>query len=184
MGTACITATNRLTPATGHRLPTTSPCYAAAGLVFFLLINFAVRPPDNEDLMRKILAFILFSLFISGCALLSHEAPVEDIDKAAGLFVQRLNAAEYDAIYKDAAKKFKENQTKEYILDSLKELTAKGKLQNYQRVQMKYESETKDRIASPLYGVTFDQSRGDLTLNFIDEGGEWKLIGFTFKQRA
>jgi Protein of unknown function (DUF3887) len=134
--------------------------------------------------MRKILAFILFSLFISGCALLPHEAPVEDIDKAAALFVQRLNAAEYDAIYKDAAKKFKENQTKETILDSLKELTAKGKLQSYQRVQMKYETETKDRIASPFYNVAFEQSRGDLTLNFIDESGEWKLIGFAFKQRA
>jgi hypothetical protein len=134
--------------------------------------------------MRKLVAFILFSLFISGCTLLPHEAPAEDIDKAAGLFVQRLNAAEYDAIYKDAAKKFKANQTKETILDSLKELTAKGKLQNYQRVQMKYESESKDRIASPTYNAVFEQSYGDLTLNFIDEGGEWKLIGFIFKQRG
>src|SRR5207237_10508777 len=98
--------------------------------------------------------------------------------------MQRLNAAEYDAIYKDAAKKFKANQTKETILDSLKELTAKGKLQSYQRTQMKYESETKDRIASPIYNVAFDQSHGDLTLNFIDESGEGKLIGFAFKHRA
>jgi hypothetical protein len=134
--------------------------------------------------MRKILAFICFSLLLSGCALLPHEAPADDIDKAAGLFVQRLNGAEYDAIYKDASRKFKDNQTKETILDSLKELTAKGKLQNYQRVQMKYESGSKDRIASPVYNVVFEQSRGDLTLNFIDERGEWKLIGFAFKQRA
>src|SRR3954470_3268927 len=124
--------------------------------------------------MRKVLALFFLSLFMAGCSMLPHEAPVEDIDKAAALFVQRLNAAEYDAIYKDAAKKFKANQTKETILDSLKELTAKGKLQNYQRVQMKYETETKDRIASPVYGVVFEQSRGDLTLNFIDESGEWK----------
>src|SRR5205085_10920755 len=96
--------------------------------------------------MRKILAFILFSLFISGCALLPHEAPVEDIDKAAALFVQRLNAAQYDAIYKDAARKFKDNQTKETILDSLKELTAKGKLQEYRRIKMAYERSEERRV--------------------------------------
>jgi len=134
--------------------------------------------------MRKLLALISLSLFIIGCALLPHEAPVDDIDKATALFVQRLNAAEYDAIYKDASRKFKDNQTKETILDSLKELTARGKLQNPQRVQMKYESGSKDRIASPVYNVAFEQSHGDLTLSFIDEGGEWKLIGFAFKQRA
>jgi len=134
--------------------------------------------------MQKRLALILFLSLSSGCALLSHDAPAEDIDKATALFVQRLNAAEYDAIYKDAAKQFKANRTKETILDSLKELTAKGKLQSYQRVQMKYEGEQKERIASPVYNVAFEQSRGDLTLNFIDESGEWKLIGFAFKQRA
>ena len=134
--------------------------------------------------MLKRLALILFSIWLGGCSLLPHEAPTEDIDKATGLFVQRLNAAEYDAIYKDAAKKFKENQPKDTILDSLKELSAKGKLQSHQRIQMKYEAETKDRIASPVYSVAFEQSRGELTLNFLDESGEWKLIGFAFKQRA
>lgn len=134
--------------------------------------------------MRKILALILFALCLSGCTLLSHDAPPEDIDKAAGLFVQRLNDAQYDTIYKDAARKFKENQTKDTILDSLRELGARGKLVSHQRIQMKYEAETKDRIASPVYSVIFEQSRGELTLNFIDESGEWKLIGFALKQRA
>ena len=134
--------------------------------------------------MHKVVALILISLFLSGCTMLPHEAPAEDIDKATALFVQRLNAADYNAIYKDAAKKFKDAQTKETILDSLKELTAKGKLQSFNRIQMKYEGETKDRIASPVYFVAFDQSRGDLTLNFVDESGEWKLIGFNFKLRS
>ncbi|HKP12106.1 MAG TPA: DUF3887 domain-containing protein [Blastocatellia bacterium] len=134
--------------------------------------------------MRKIVALFLIPLFMSGCALLPHEAPAEDVDKATALFVQRLNAADYNAIYKDAAKKFKDTQTKETILDSLKDLTARGKLQSFSRIQMKYEGESKDRIASPVYVVAFDQSRGDLTLSFIDESGEWKLIGFAFKQRA
>jgi hypothetical protein len=134
--------------------------------------------------MRKIVVLALFSLALTACTLLPHEAPVEDIDKAAALFVQRLNAAEYDAIYKDAAKKFKENQTKETILNSLKELTAKGKLQEFRRTQMTYEGEGKTRIASPVYSVVFEQTRGDLTLNFADESGEWKLIGFALRQRG
>ena len=134
--------------------------------------------------MQKVLAVSLFSFFIAGCSLLPHDAPPEDIDKATALFVQRLNAAQYDAIYKDTARKFKDNQTKETILDSLKELTARGKLQEYRRLQMTYQGEGKDRIASPIYGAVFEQARGDLTLNFIDEGGEWKLIGFAFKLRG
>jgi len=134
--------------------------------------------------MRKCGVLVLIALFISGCSLLPHEAPAEDLDKATALFVQRLNAAQYDVIYKDAAKKFKEAQTKETILDSLKELTARGRLQSFNRIQTKYEGENKERIASPVYVVAFDQSRGDLTLSFVDEGGEWKLIGFAFKQRS
>ena|SRR5438128_6045574 len=134
--------------------------------------------------MRKFGALVLIVLFVGGCAVLPHEAPADDLDKAAALFVQRLNAAQYDVIYKDAASKFKEAQTKETILDSLKELTSRGKLQSFNRIQMKYEGENKERIASPVYFVAFDQSRGDLTLSFVDESGEWKLIGFAFKQRG
>ena len=134
--------------------------------------------------MRRVLALILFAFFIAGCSMLPHDAPPEDIDKATALFVQRLNAAQYDAIYKDSAKKFKENQTKDAILGSLKELTAKGQLKEYRRIQLKYEGEGKDRVASPIYGAVFEQAVGDLTLNFIDEGGEWKLIGFAFKLRG
>jgi hypothetical protein len=132
--------------------------------------------------MRKFSALILFSLFLTGCALLSHEAPVDDIDKAAGLFVQRLNAGDYEAIYKDTAKEFKQNQTKDTILDNLKELASHGQLKSFQRVKLPYEP-GKKRIASPVYSVLFDQARGDLTLNFLDDSGEWKLIGFAFKMR-
>ena len=134
--------------------------------------------------MPKTLALMLLVCSLSGCALLSHEAPVEDIDKAAALFVQRLNAAEYDTIYKDAAQKFKDNQTKETILENLKELTAKGRLQLFQRIRMTYEGQVKERIASPVYTAAFEQSRGELILNFLDTGGEWKLVGFAYRQIA
>ena len=52
------------------------------------------------------------AVFSPGCSLLSHEAPTEDADKAAGLFFQRLNNNEYDKIYDDAAKRFRTNKTK------------------------------------------------------------------------
>jgi hypothetical protein len=134
--------------------------------------------------MRKILAIVLLLVFVTGCALRSHEAPPEDIDKAAALFFQRLNAAAYDTIYKATAEKFKQNKTKEEIVDSLKEITSKGKLQDYQRVKMSFEGEGKDLRAAPTFSALFEQARGELTLYFVDESGEWKLIGFAFKQRG
>src|SRR2546423_2406780 len=118
--------------------------------------------------MRKIRALILFPLLLTGCALLSHEAPNADIDKAAGLFVQRLNAGDYEAIYKDASQRFKDAQTKEAIFDTLKSLTAKGRLVSYARIQLAFEPGKKEKIASPVYSSVFEQGRGNLTLNFID----------------
>lgn len=134
--------------------------------------------------MLKRLAIILLLVFAAGCALRSHDAPPEDIDKAAALFFQRLNGAEYETIYKDTAKKFKENQTKETIIESLKELTAKGQVQSYQRVKMTFEGKDANTMAVPVFVTVFDQAKGDVILNFVDEGGEWKLIGFAFKQRG
>lgn len=134
--------------------------------------------------MRQGFVIVLLVAFAVGCALRSHEAPPEDIDKAGALFFQRLNAAEYETIYKDTAKKFKENKTKETIIESLKELTAKGRLQDYKRGKMTFEGEGKARMASPVFFVIFEQARGELTLNFVDESGEWKLIGFAYKQHA
>ena len=134
--------------------------------------------------MRKRLLILLLVVFAPGCALRSHDAPLEDIDKAAALFFQRLNAAEYEAIYKDTAKKFKENQTKEKIIESLKELTAKGQVKDYQRLRMTFEGEGKDMRAVPVYSTLFDQGSGEIILYFVDESGEWKLIGFAFKQRG
>jgi hypothetical protein len=133
--------------------------------------------------MLKKLAIVWLIVFAQGCALRSHGAPPEDIDKAAALFFQRLNAAEYETIYKDTAKKFKEVQTKETIIESLKELTAKGRLENYQRVKMTFEGEGEQTRAAPVYSALFEQGKGDVILYFVDESGEWKLIGFAFKQR-
>lgn len=134
--------------------------------------------------MRKRLIVLLFVVFAASCALRLHEAPPEDVDKAAAQFFHRLNAADYETIYKDTAAKFKENQTKEKIIESLNELTAKGQVKDYQRVKMTFEGEGKDMRAVPVFSTLFDQGKGEVILYFVDESGEWKLIGFAFKQRG
>lgn len=123
-------------------------------------------------------------VLLGGCTLLSHEAPPEDIDKAAALFFQRLEKQEYDVIYNDAAKDFKQKKTREIVADSLKQLTAYGKVLDYRRIRLPFEGEGKERMASPVFGTSFEQMNGELTLNFRDEGGEWKLLGFAFKPRT
>jgi len=131
--------------------------------------------------MFRLILVSMLLVFMVGC---SREAPLEDAEKAGALFFQRLNDAEYDTIYKDASTQFKKNQPRDTVVESLKELTAKGRLQEYRRINMSYVEQNKDRIATPVFGTTFEQSRGEITLSFIDEGGEWKLIAFSFKQRV
>ena len=130
--------------------------------------------------MFRLIIFSTLLVFMIGC---SREAPLEDADKAGSLFFQRLNDAEYDTIYKDASTQFKKNQPRDAVVESLKELTAKGRLQEFRRINTSYTEKDKDRIAMPVFGTTFEQARGEITLSFIDEGGEWKLIAFSFKQR-
>ncbi len=137
-------------------------------------------------MLQKLVAAIVLPVLVllGSCTLLSHEAPVEDIDKAAALFFQRLDKQDYEAIYSDASKDFKKNKTREVMTQSLKELTAYGTVVDYQRIRFPIETEAKDRILSPVYGTAFEQMAGELTLNFKDESGEWKLIGFAFKPRG
>ena len=132
------------------------------------------------------MAAIAFTSFVllGGCTLLSHEAPIEDIDKATALFFQRLDQEDYNGIYNDAASGLRQRKSRETVTDSLKELTAHGKVLNYQRIRFQTESEVKERIVSPVYGTTFEQVNGEVTLNFKDESGEWKLIGFAFRPRG
>jgi PBP1b-binding outer membrane lipoprotein LpoB len=131
--------------------------------------------------MFRLIIVSTLLVFMVGC---SREAPLEDVDKAGALFFQRLNDAEYDTIYKDASTQFKKNQPRDTVVESLKELTAKGRLQEFRRISTSFTTQDKDRIATPVFGTTFEQTRGEITLSFIDEGGEWKLIAFSFKQRA
>jgi hypothetical protein len=131
-------------------------------------------------MLRGILVSLL-AVFIIGCSLLSHEAPLEDVDKAGVLFFQRFEQGDYDTIYKDAAKGLKDNKTKQTVVDNLKQIAEAGTLAQYQRISTSIQAEGKDRMASPVYMLLFEKAKGELTLNFLDESGEWKLIGFAFK---
>jgi hypothetical protein len=130
-----------------------------------------------------VVSLVLLALAGAGCSLLSHEAPTEDADKAAGLFFQRLNNNEYDKIYDDAAKRFRTNKPRQVVTDSLKELTAKGKVRDFERISMPIQGEGKDRMVQPVYKTLFESVAGDIYLTFLDEGGEWKLFGFAFKPK-
>ena len=133
---------------------------------------------------RVVRLFIfLIALVPTGCSLLSHEAPAEDVDKAAGLFFQRLGNGEFEKIYRDVAQKFKENQPKPTIIDNLRQMSEHGKILDFERISMSFQGEGKNRIASPVYRTSTDKAKAEITLNFQDDSGEWKLIGFAYKPR-
>ena len=137
-------------------------------------------------MFRKVAALVIvfIDIFLAGCSILSHEAPNEDIDKAAALFFQRLDKGDFDGIYRDASRKLRENKTQAAVTESLKQLTVQGKTQGFDRMSMTIQGEGKDRMLLPVYRVAFEQGRGDLTLTFQDESGEWKLFGFSYKPRS
>jgi hypothetical protein len=137
-------------------------------------------------MFQKVVASVIISLAIlpAGCSVLSHEAPTEDIDKAAALFFQRLSNGEYDTIYNDSSTLFQQSQTRQTVVDSLRQFVEQCRVAEFERVSMSFQGEGKNRMALPVYRVMSDRSRGETTLTFHDQGGEWKLFGFAFKPRA
>ncbi|HXG91698.1 MAG TPA: hypothetical protein VNN73_04930 [Blastocatellia bacterium] len=125
-------------------------------------------------MLRKTIAFCLLL-----CTVACHarQAPVEDAQKAAALFIQRLNAGEFEKIYDDAAKGLKDRGHDE-VVKSLKEAASKGVIREYSLISMELPASGKQRMANPVYAAVSDSWRGNLKLKFIDEDGEWKLIGF------
>ena len=137
-------------------------------------------------MLRRSGILVILSLFLLpvGCSLLSHEAPNEDVDKAAALFFQRFGNEEYDKIYDDAAKGFKDTQTRQTVTDSLKQMAENGKILRFERLSMSFEGEGKRRSALPVYRTASERAMADITLTFHDESGEWKLFGFAYKPRS
>jgi hypothetical protein len=134
-------------------------------------------------MFRTIVVIFLLPLFLAGCDLRAREAPPEDVDKAAGLFFERLNSAQYEAIYNDATKDFK-TQPRNEVVDKLKQMAAFGTVRTHKRIKMNFLGDAKVRAAEPVYTVIFDEGVSEITFQFMDEGGEWKLHVFTVKQRG
>ena len=136
-------------------------------------------------MLRKLAAVLMVMMIVlsAGCSLLSHEAPTDDVDKAAALFFQRLGNEEYDTIYNDTAKGFKGTQTRQTVTDNLKQIMENAKIVEFQRISMSFQGEGKDRKASPVYRTVSERAKAEITLTFQDESGEWKLFGFAYKPR-
>jgi hypothetical protein len=130
---------------------------------------------------RAIAAALLLA-GMAGCS--ASEAPYEDIDKAAGLFFNRLQDAQYDAIYEDSSEEFQQNKTRTEVVDNLKQITAMGRPQSYNRLSMTFDKDGKKRLALPIYSVPLEYAGAEITLTFRDDGGEWKLMGFSVKSRG
>lgn len=136
-------------------------------------------------MLRQSAALLIVMLTLpAGCSVLSREAPPEDIDKAAALFFKRFGNEAYDAIYNDAAKAFKDNQTRQTVTDNLKQMAENGTILQFERVSMAFQGEGKGRMAVPVYRTSSDRARAEITLTFQDESGEWKLFGFAYKPRS
>lgn len=132
---------------------------------------------------RRMIGVAALAFLLAACAWYS-EAPLEDVDKAAALFYQRLAEADYDAIYKDTAKGFKEKKTRAEIVESLTQLSTNGKVEHFARISGGAEGEGQNTRIFAVYATRFEQRAGNLTLNFVDENGEWRLIGFSLKLRG
>ncbi|HKY04480.1 MAG TPA: hypothetical protein VJQ56_06305 [Blastocatellia bacterium] len=128
----------------------------------------------------KILA--LFLLALTGFTACKGEAPPAEVYEAGDKFIERLKKGEYDIIYSDASDLLKEKLTRVAAIEEMKKIAAVGRIQDYKRTNMSVGVENGKSFASPVYGVAFEnssgQSSGQLTLQFVDVGGNWKLSGF------
>jgi hypothetical protein len=132
--------------------------------------------------MYKRLLVVWLALIVVGC--FKSEARPEDVDKAASVFFERVKSAEYDAIYNEASDQFKNQVARATAIDNLKQVSAMGRIQSFDRLSMKLEGDEKNRMVSPIYNVSFDKARAEITVNFKDDGGDWKLVGFSVKPRS
>ncbi len=128
--------------------------------------------------MFRIIILALFLLALTGFTACKGEAPPTEAYVEGDKFIERLKKAEYDIIYNDASDLLKEKLTRTAAIDEMKKITAVGKIQDYKRTRMTVGIENGRSFASPVYGVAFEKSNGQLTLQFVDTGGSWKLSGF------
>ncbi|HVF89164.1 MAG TPA: hypothetical protein VNH22_03790 [Blastocatellia bacterium] len=133
-------------------------------------------------LRTALVVFLLVSCF--ACSITGREAPPEDAEKAGAQFFERLKGAQYDVIYNDAATILQKEKARLAVADDLKKVTALGKVRDYKRKGANFAKEGEKSFAVVNYDVTFEQTRGEATLQFVDVKGEWKLSGYSFGTRG
>jgi len=129
--------------------------------------------------MRRFIIPVLALMLIAGC---KHEAPTEDVDKAAAQFFLRLQAAKYDEIYDQADENLKEQKPRAAVVDDLQKLITYGRPEQWHRLSMTLGTEKGDkRVAVPLFTLKTDNITSEVSIKFIDVDGEWRLLGFAVK---
>ncbi len=128
-------------------------------------------------MLRK--AIVLVALALAGCGG-SQEAPLEDVQKAGALFFQRFEQGRYELIHSDGSRAFKEQVQEEEAVTKLEQLAQYGKLHQHTLIKNPVEGEGKGRVATLVYTLLFDNARMQGELKFIDQDGEWKLLGFGY----
>jgi hypothetical protein len=134
--------------------------------------------------MLRIVLVVFLTVACFGCSLAGREAPPEDAEKAGAQLFERLKEARYEAIYSDASDILQKEKARASVVDDLKKVTALGRILDYRRRGANFSKEGDKSFALVTYNVTFDQSKGEATLQFVDVGGEWKLSGYSFGTRG
>jgi hypothetical protein len=132
-------------------------------------------------LIRRTLLLLIISTGFASCA---HNAPPEDVDKAAAQFFLRLKRAEYSTIYDDATSKYKDAKSQAEAKDDLEKLAALGHPEKWVRTSLAFNDKDKSHLALPTYIVTTDQMSVTVTLTFEDDDGEWKFMAFSAQPHA
>lgn len=118
-------------------------------------------------------------VFVAACG--EKKADIGDVQKASDLFFERLNEANFDAIYRDASEDYKKAESLASTRNHLAKVAPYGKGRTPRPLQMPILEDGK--IARPVFGAVSETGRGSITLIFIDEHGEWKLRGFELGER-
>lgn len=134
--------------------------------------------------MLRIVLVVFLMAACFGCSLSRREAPPEDAEKAGAQVLERLKEAKYETIYSDASDILQKEKARASVVDDLKKVTALGRLVDYRRRGANFSKEGDKSFALVTYNMTFDQTRGEATLQFVDVGGEWKLSGYSFGTRG
>lgn len=134
--------------------------------------------------MLRIVLVVFLAVACFGCSLAAREAPPEDAEKAGAQVFERLKEAKYETIYSDASDILQREKARASVVDDLKKVTAVGKILDYRRKGANFSKEGDKSFALVTYNMTFEQTKGEATLQFVDVGGEWKLSGYSFGTRG